>query len=375
MELPDPHLLQAWEWGEFKGRHGWQPTRYLWVDPETDQPRAAASLLRRRLSRGSFGVMYVPKGPVLDYSDSAALDRILGRLETVAQQKRAFFVKIDPDVIPDTAVGKQTLDTLRRRGWRRSEEQIQFRNTILLDLTPSLNDLLKGMKSKWRYNVRLAQRRGVSVRCATREELPLLYRMYEETARRGDFVIRPKAYHDDAWGSFIDAGLAQPLIAEAAPVGSSDPRTDGEPVAMVIVYRFGKRAYYMYGASRSVHRDKMPNNLLQWEAMKWAKKRGCTVYDFWGAPDVPDESDPLWGVYRFKRGFGGEFVEHIGAWDYPSSHLGYWLYTVAMPRVLAAMRWLHWQRTTENPWALTVGGRIPSAPWRLTCRPGLRVTG
>jgi len=106
------------------------------------------------------------------------------------------------------------------------------------------------------------------------------------------------------------------------------------------------RAWYMYGASRSIHREKMPNHLLQWEAMRWAQEQGCTVYDMWGAPDVLDESDPLWGVYRFKQGFGGEFVRHIGAWDFSVSRLGYWLYTGVMPRLLAATRWVYWKRRT-----------------------------
>jgi lipid II:glycine glycyltransferase (peptidoglycan interpeptide bridge formation enzyme) len=100
----------------------------------------------------------------------------------------------------------------------------------------------------------------------------------------------------------------------------------------------------MYGASRTVHRDKMPNHLLQWKAIQWAKARGCTIYDMWGAPDELLESDPLWGVYRFKQGFGGEFVEHIGAWDFAPSRFGYWLYSFVMPRVLAAMRQRYWRR-------------------------------
>ena len=90
----------------------------------------------------------------------------------------------------------------------------------------------------------------------------------------------------------------------------------------------------------------MPNHLLQWKAIRWAQEQGCTVYDMWGAPDVLDESDPLWGVYRFKRGFGGEFVRHIGAWDFPVSRTGYWLYSGVMPHVLEAMRWLYWRRET-----------------------------
>jgi len=337
VELPAPHLLQTWEWGAFKSRHGWQATRYLWVDRGTEPPLAAASVLTRRVGPLPVAVMYVPKGPVLDYTNRDHLGLVLDHLEALARQTRAAFIKIDPDVVPDTDAGQVLLDTLRWRGWQSSDEEIQFRNTVLLELTPSLDDLLMNMKSKWRYNVRLARRKGVTVRPGSRDDLSLLYDIYADTADRGEFVIRPESYYQDAWGSFIEAGLAQPLIAEV----------EEEPVAMLIVYRFDERAYYIYGGSRTIHRDKMPNNLLQWEAIKWAKERGCTVYDMWGAPDELDESDPMWGVYRFKKGFGGRFVEHIGAWDYAPSRPIYWLYTVIMPHVLASMRWLHWRTNNE----------------------------
>jgi len=338
LQLPAPRLLQSWEWGAFKSRHGWDASRILWMDAASDQPRAAASVLTRRLDPLPLRVMYVPKGPILDYTDATLLDAVLGRLEQWGASERALFIKIDPDVQPEMPEGQQMLASLRARGWRRSEEEIQFRNTVLIDLRPSLDHLLMGMKSKWRYNIGLAERKGVTVRSGTRDDLALLYDLYQDTAQRGDFVIRPEAYYFDAWGSFMDAGLAQPLIAEV----------DGQPVAMVIIYRFGERAIYMYGGSRTVHRDKMPNNLLQWEAMQWAEEHGCTIYDMWGAPDELDESDPMWGVYRFKKGFGGEFVEHIGAWDYPVSGVGYGLYRAMMPRVMAAMRWLHWHRSGED---------------------------
>jgi lipid II:glycine glycyltransferase (peptidoglycan interpeptide bridge formation enzyme) len=338
--LPNAHVLQSWEWGDFKSRHGWHPTRYLWT--EDDYPRAAASILMRPVARDLSGVMYIPKGPTLDYDDRSLLEQVLAHLENTARRRRALFVKIDPDVQADTALGEAVVAMLRHRGWRASREQVQFRNTMLLDLARPPDELLAAMKSKWRYNVRLAGRRGVAVRTGTVADLPLLYQMYAETATRDGFVIRPEPYYRDAWGSFIEAGLAQPLIAEV----------EGEPVAMVIVFRFPQTppstaggAWYMYGASRAVHREKMPNHLLQWEAMRWAQEQGCSIYDMWGAPDVLDESDPLWGVYRFKQGFGGEFVQHIGAWDFPVSRLSYWLYTVVMPRVLDKMRRAYWRQT------------------------------
>jgi lipid II:glycine glycyltransferase (peptidoglycan interpeptide bridge formation enzyme) len=331
--LPNAHVLQSWEWGEFKARYGWRPARHLWRTG--DHPCAAASVLTRRLSRWPVSVMYAPKGPALDYGDGALLENVLAGLEEIARRARALFVKIDPDV---RAEGGAVIETFRRRGWVSSREQIQFRNTVLVDLTRTPDEMLAAMHQKTRYNVRLAARKGVTVRTGTLADLPLLYRMYAETAARDGFVIRPETYYHDAWGAFIEAGLAQPLVAEVAR----------KPVAMVIIFCFGNRAWYMYGASRDAQREKMPNHLLQWEAMQWARAQGCTVYDMWGAPDELTESDPLWGVYRFKEGFGGEFVRHIGAWDFPVSRLGYWLYTAAMPRVLDAMRQAYWKRRRSD---------------------------
>jgi lipid II:glycine glycyltransferase (peptidoglycan interpeptide bridge formation enzyme) len=164
--------------------------------------------------------------------------------------------------------------------------------------------------------------------------------MYAETSRRDDFFIRPFAYYHDAWGAFVEADLARLFLA----------KYEGEPLAGLIAFRFGQRAWYMYGASTEKHRNLMPNHLLQWEAIRWAKGEGCTVYDMWGAPDVLNEDDPLWGVYRFKEGFGGQFVSHIGAYDYPVSRFLYGLYTVLIPRYFCLLRARHRRRGAEVAW-------------------------
>ena len=327
--LPLAHVLQTWEWGQFKSRHGWTPRYLLWND-DASQPRAAALVLRRQLSYVPLCAMYVPKGPAMNYADAPLVNQVLSDLERIARQSRAIFIKIDPDLSPHP----QPFSPMGRRGWHASAEQIQFRNTMEIDLRHSEDELLAAMHPKTRYNIRLAQKRGVTVRPGVLADLELLYVMYDETARRDHFIIRPLDYYRDAWGSFIEAGLAQPLIAE----------TEGTPIAALVIFRFAGRAYYFYGMSRDLHRDKMPNHLLQWEAMRWSRAQGCTVYDMWGAPDELIESDPMWGVYRFKQGFGGQFVQHMGACDYAASQPHYWLYTTAMPRVLNLMRQRHWAR-------------------------------
>jgi peptidoglycan pentaglycine glycine transferase (the first glycine) len=324
--LPCGHVLQSYEWGEFKSRHGWIPFRLLCT--AGGEAVGAASALLRRLPCGPWGVMYVPKGPALDYDDEELLTTVLGRLEDLAREQRAIFIKIDPDVVADRTDIKQALLS---RGWRASREQIQFRNTLLIDLRREEEKLLMAMKSKTRYNIRLAQRRGVEVRLGSKDDLSLFYKMYTITSGRDDFIIRPFSYYADAWGTFVRQGLAQLFLAHY----------QAETLAGLMVFHFGDRVWYMYGASTDRHRNLMPNQLLQWEAMRWAKAQGYDFYDMWGAPDVLDEKDRMWGVYRFKAGFGGEFTSHLGAYDFPTSKLIYWLYTMLMPRYLDLLRGLH----------------------------------
>ena len=329
--LPGAHVLQTYEWAETKTQVGWTARRLLFLEELSGEPQAAASLLRRQLPRLPLAVAYVPKGPALDTADLSLAEVVLARLEQEARRARVIFVKIDPDVRADTEAGVAFTQLLRQRGWRASREQIQFRNTLLSDLTLDEEALLAGMKSKTRYNVRLAARRGVTVRSGRLEELLPFYEMYAATSRRDGFLIRPFEYYRSVWETFMRAEMAHLLLAEV----------EKELVAGLILFCFARMVWYMYGASTDRQRQLMPNHLLQWEAMRWAKAQGCTIYDWWGAPDVLDEDDPLWGVYRFKAGFGGEFVPRIGAWDFAISRPLYWLYSVAMPRLLELMRRRH----------------------------------
>jgi len=340
--LPLSHVLQCWDWGDFKSRWGWQPTRLLFE--REGRPLAAAQVLRRRLPHTPLSVSYVPKGPALDYGDAPLLTSVLATLEGYARRWRSIFLKIDPDVrlgvgpddAPPQAEAAAALQTLAARGWRPSAEQIQFKNTVLMDLTADEAGLLAAMKPKTRYNIGLASRRGVSVRAGGEPDLPAFYHLYRETARRDGFLIRPLAYYLDVWTQFLLNGWARLLLADV----------EGEMVAGLMLFLFGRTAWYMYGASSDRQRHLMPSALLQWEAIRVARRLGCTRYDMWGAPDRFDEGDSMWGVYRFKTGFGGETMRGLGAFDFPPSARLYWAYTVAMPRVLTFMRRRH--ARTEN---------------------------
>ncbi|MDX1996026.1 MAG: peptidoglycan bridge formation glycyltransferase FemA/FemB family protein [bacterium] len=341
--LPYAHVLQTWEWGEFKRiTTGWTPTRYCFT--RGDETVAAASILTRRL--GPVCVMYVPKGPALKYEDAAVLRSVLDFLEKTARRRLAIWLKIDPDVVaafglppgsddpdhdqPDTPYlpGQVVLHMLKDRGWRFSDDQVQFRNTITLDLTRTEEDLLAAMSQNTRRKVRTGEKKGVTIRAATLDDLPTLYSLYRTTGQRDDFLTRPAEYYERAWRDFMQAGLAHALIAES----------DGQALAAVILFHFGRKCWYFYGASSNEQREKMPNHALQWEAMRWAKAQGYTIYDLWGAPDAFVESDPMWGVYEFKRGFRGAVTRYIGAWDYAPYPPMYRAYTRLWPRLLALLR-------------------------------------
>ncbi|MFQ5610514.1 MAG: lipid II:glycine glycyltransferase FemX [Anaerolineae bacterium] len=332
--LPCRHVLQTWEWGEFKSRWGWQPVRLLWAGAR--RPLAAAQVLRRAIPGTPWGMMYVPKGPALDYEDLATVRQVLTALAGFARARRAIFIKIDPDVARsygatsenDNVLAQPVLDCLAAQGWRFSSQQIQFRNTIVIDLSVDEDALLARMKGKWRYNIRLAARKGVTVSQGGAEELPAFYRLYAQTSRRNGFLIRPEAYYLDLWSQFMAAGRASLILARVGP----------EPVAGLILFHFEDTAWYMYGASSDRYRNLMPNYLLQWEVMQLARRLGCRRYDMWGAPDAFDESDPMWGVYRFKAGFGGELIRGLGAFDFPTNRVAYWAYVVGLPRLLRLKR-------------------------------------
>lgn len=352
-QMPYAHILQTWEWGEFKHlTTGWRPIRMAYK--RGDQIVAMASVGVRSI--GAVNMMYVPKGPAFAYEDADLASDVLDQLQRAARHNRAVWLKIDPDVIAATGIpsaapavddtatptpddtpnptGQVFMRILRDRGWKFSNDQVQFRNTVNIDLTQTEDQLLAGMSQSTRRKVRIAEREGVTVRLGTVNDLPLLYDLYRVTGERDNFLIRPSSYYEQAWRVFIEGGLAHPLIAEA----------DGKAIAQVILFHFGKKCWYFYGASSDDQRDKMPNYLLQWEAMRWAKQHGYTTYDMWGAPNVFNEADPLWGVYNFKRGFRGIVTRHIGAWDYVPYPILYRAFEELYPRFL---NWMRGRRKTQ----------------------------
>jgi lipid II:glycine glycyltransferase (peptidoglycan interpeptide bridge formation enzyme) len=311
---PRAHLLQTNAWGELKSGYGWSHQRIL-AGP------AGALILYRSLPFG-LTMGYVPKGPV-----GAWMPELLPLLDAACRAKGAFALKIEPDDSSSTFDPQQ----LASEGFRPSPHTIQPRRTILVDLSATEDDILGRMHQKTRYNIRLAVRKGVTVR--PWDDLPAFGRMMNRTGERNEFGVHLPAYYERAYELFHPRGECEVFVAEY----------DGQPLAAVMVFARGPRAWYFYGASLNVERQRMPTYLLQWEAMRWAKTKGCLEYDLWGVPDeeegtledrFTDRSDGLWGVYRFKRGFGGRLHRTPGAWDRVYKPFPYFIYrTVARRRM------------------------------------------
>jgi len=299
------HLLQSYEWGEFKSRFGWRASRLALE--EGGEIVAGAQILIRHQPLGRLA--YIPRGPVVDPREGETLGELWAQLHLLARREGSIFLRLEPDW--EDSERSHLLE-----GFHRAPESIQPQSTLAVDIKGDMESILNQMKPKTRYNIRLAERRGVVVREGGEEDLAAFYELLRATGRRDRFFVHSERYYLEAWRTFAPQGMGRLFLAFY----------DDQMLAGLMAFAFGHRAYYLYGASSDEYRDLMPNYLLQWEAMRWAKEKGCLVYDLWGIPDeVGRDGEPsdfakreggLWGVYRFKRGFGGRVVRTVGAFDY-----------------------------------------------------------
>jgi peptidoglycan pentaglycine glycine transferase (the first glycine) len=321
---PGSHVLQTCPWGALKAQFGWEDERVALT--VGDRIVAGAQILYRRLPFGLGRLAYVPKGPLVDWADVEQVHALLAALDRAARARGAIALTVEPD-LPDEPPHRERLSLL---GFRLAPfSAVQPRRTIVVDITGNEDAILATMKQKTRYNMRLAERKGVTIREASEADLPAFHALNAATAARDRFGVHVPAYYEAAYRLFVPRGWARLLLAEV----------EGEPVAAVMTFALPPRSWYLYGASGDAHREKMPAYLLQWEAMRWAKSLGCTEYDLWGIPDEDEATleaefaqrhDGLWGVYRFKRGFGGKLVRSVGAWDRVYMPVRYWLYRMAL---------------------------------------------
>lgn len=281
----DGGALQSWEWGEFRRTGGWVPLRVL----DEDEGFAAQALLRR-LPAGLGALAYVPHGPVHSSSTPAgrAAEDLAGYLR---KSTDASLLVVEPRV--------EEKDGFEADGFERSASSVQPRCTFILDVLPDEEAQLSALPKDARYSVRRARKEGVEVSSheGLSEELEEFLGLLEETATRQRFAVRPRDYYR----TFMRKLPATLICA----------RHEGRLLSGAIILCFGEEAYYLYGASASSERL-YASYLVQFEALTVARRSGALRYDMWG-PCRPPEGDPLLGVYRFKKKFGGEEKHYVGA--------------------------------------------------------------
>ncbi|MDR0584122.1 MAG: peptidoglycan bridge formation glycyltransferase FemA/FemB family protein [Treponema sp.] len=308
-------FLQSAMWGVFKSRFGWVSRAFL-VDWAGAGERSLLVLFRR-FARG-LSMAYVPWGPELPAGFSPAEGRQTRVLAGLAQKLREFlprdtaFIRFDPPWYCEEGTGG--IAPPPGPPLKRAAADIQPPDTVLLDLKPSPREMLAAMKAKWRYNIGLAEKRGVTVsRPGDISGLEVFYRLLTATARRDGIAVHSLAYYRSLFEVCRDAAGDRP-----AP----EPRVytaehDGDPLAAAVVLCRGTQATYLYGASADIKRNLMAPYALQWQAIQDAKASGCETYDLFGIPPAGDPSHPMAGLYRFKTGFGGTIIHRSGSWDYP----------------------------------------------------------
>ena len=405
---PKNHFLQTSTWGDFKGASAeWSAERVGMVN-DNDELVAAALVLIRKLPLVNKTFIYIPRGFVLDFHDQDLLTSFTQAFTTYAKTKRAIFFKIDPDIkyvsrdvsgerLQDAEDESALLKTLNRLGYKHLgfttdfSSTIQPRFTFRLDLTPTEKELLQQTHSKTRYNLKIAQKKGIEIIEGTRDDLKTFEEIMRVTGQRDGFLTRPLSYFESMYDTLApkqmcklylarlntkqaltslqaDFDVTHTLIAQyeqqladetlaekkrqkvanklvpeqnklknlteqlAEVKGLYEKHPDGITMSGIITTYFGNKAWYLYGASDNLYREFMPNYLIQWQALTEAKQAGYEIYDFFGVSGRTDADDPLHGLYRFKKGFGGEYVEFLGEFDYVISPVFYFIWTKLLPQ-------------------------------------------
>lgn len=293
-------FMQSVRWGGVKP--GWLHHAVISRDGD-GRIQGSMLVLVKRFPWPLKAFLYSPRGPVWDYQDPFVLQDLLVGVRQLADRYHAYSFKMDP-LVEETDSSR--IFALRAAGfsyvpWQTDEQVIQSRNNYILELGGrNEEELLQSFKSKCRYNIRLAQRKGVVCGVYGKERLGDFQRLMEETGKRDGFRVRSQEY----FAGMMDA------LGDCCRLYLCDYK--GEPLSGAICVQYGERTCYVYGASTAHRREVMPNYLMQWEMIRWAVESGCSIYDFQGVPCWYDPAHPNYGVYRFKTGFNGRLAIYAG---------------------------------------------------------------
>lgn len=317
---PRAHILQAARWADLKGAYGWRSDRVALADG--NRIVAGAQILFRPLPLRLGSLAYVAMAPLL--TDPAHEAPLWDAIHRCAKRHGAAFLRCEPGIFaPD-----ETAPDLTKFNFRPSGQTIQPPRTVLIDIRADDEAILARMNQGTRRKIRQSLKNDVHYSEGTRADMAKFNAIMQVTGSRNEFGVHAPDYYNMAYDLFVphDAAL---ILAEH----------EGDVLAGIMVFALGKTAWYLYGASSNEKRNLMATYGIQWTAIQWARARGCTTYDLWGIPDAPPEqleaefearSDGLWGVYGFKRGWGGEIVRALGTWDKVYNPLIYAAYQLAV---------------------------------------------
>lgn len=365
------HVLQQSNWGALKAAFGWDVERVALTD-EHNQIIAGAQILFRRLPFRLGTMAYVAMGPLYKVGAQHVAPLLLqtelwSAIDSCSRRHHAVFLKWEPGVdfvsmsrneadrhklVHRDSVGTPFLASAPRpiveigiedkvssplsegegsgvRVFRLSPQTIQPPRTILIDIRADDETILACMNQGTRRKIRQSQKNGIRYWQASRAEVETFTRMMQTTGARNTFGVHEPTYYQKAYDLFVPQGDAALILAEH----------EGDPLAGIMVFAKGPTAWYLYGASSDIKRNLMATYGVQWAAIQWAKQKGCQWYDLWGIPDEEEatleaqfesRSDGLWGVYGFKRGWGGQVVRSSSAWDKVYNPLVYAAYQLAL---------------------------------------------
>ena len=314
---PEGHVLQSAAWAKIREEQGWRAEFHQFG------PSLPVALVLWRSLPGGQSLAYVPRGPIA--GDGTQLEEALAKLGALARERRAIFLKVDPEIDADRGAS-----VLAATGFRRAPDIQPVIATLELDLTPEEDALFAALEKDTRWSVRQTEKRGVAIRDAHGEaDLRALYDLYAETGQRAGFITRTWDYYRRMWGTLVDAGHAKVRLAEK----------EGKPVAGALTWRCGEREVYQSAATNDAGRSAYAAYGLLWRCIIEARKGGARRFDFGGIPaDLTRKDDPMYGPYMFKKGFGGTPRRFVGAHDTVPNDLLYRVYAVAEPLYTNALR-------------------------------------
>ena len=357
----DGTFLQTPFWCEFKSRHGWQYKRFeleldfgekqndTAADLSPDFCRQEVSVLSRSFAHNLFSIAYIPLFPKLPFAEQTADEQTIEFANLLSDIAKALkpqlpsntiAIRFDPYIDFESIeerdlfkVGMKTVAYADRLKLRKNKVDIQPPDTTLVDLTATEDEILERMHSKWRYNIRLSERKGVLIHrylgndINLSEKIDKFYELTKETNARDGNSSHAKSYYEDLIKSSakeIESGNDVPLVSLYIA------EHEGEEIASIMTLFSHDEAIYLYGASSNHKRNLMPNHLLQWTAIKDAKAYGSKFYDMYGMPpEGEDENHPMHGLYMFKTNFGGKIIHRPGSYDVRIKALTYGLYNFA----------------------------------------------